>query len=300
MVLEINNYNLNKYKAININNKIYSASSPSFGSIKTLKDDLFQRNTKFPDVTIKSGNCYGVFTDSNMDSELYLANLWGNSSEGEHKGDGTKIIQCGVKESIKRGYNGKMAVWAVASLPFYYKSNFNFQHGDVRDAILQYVIKNDISPQDVIPHYWSANMKLDEEGAQAILDGNRLYKDRIYIKAGEKSINGTKHSSNFIQSPFKGEYFILIADEEEKQPVFIASIKEKENDKGKKHFTITDISYEYRPNKENTSFAIETIEKLAKEKNYDKTTVEDSPMIKKVLDKYDIQYEVENKKNASI
>ena len=294
MISEINNYNIVNNKTINVTKRKYFNTSPSFGNITKLKDDLFQRNTKFPDVTITSGNCYGVFTDSNINDELYLANLWGNSSQKEHKGDGTKILQNGVKESIKRGYNGKIGVWAVASLPFYYKSNFNFQHGDMRDAILQYVIRNNIPPQDVIPHYWSANMKLDEEGAKALIDGNRLYKDRFYLKAAEKEINGSQYSANFIQAPFKDEFFLLVANEDEKQPVFIASLKEKETENGEKHLSITNISHEYRPDKESTNFALETLDKIAREKGYNYTTIENNVMVKKLLDKYKINYKIED------
>ena len=207
----------------------------------------------------------------------------------KYKGAGTQLLKCAVEESIKRGYNGKLKLQASHSacspMVFYYKNNFViprpsdcrlYGYENCHNAVIEYAIANNIPIDNLLPETKrSAFMKLDEQGAKAFLQGKQLYKERSVEKLAEKNIDDENYSANLIKSPNSGEYFLLIVNENSGnlKADLVITLQEKTDENNVKHLKICDIcEYEFSDN-EDMNFAFETVEKLAQEKGYDKTTV---------------------------
>lgn len=252
--------------------------------------DIFSDDKKFSIIVNGQELGFALVRDNDQKTALDLFSLHTEDYDNKtYRGAGTELLKCAVNESMKRGYNGRIETWASNSkyspLAFYYKENFivpsfskyapesfNQKH----NAAIEYAISNNIPVQDVLPFsYRKGHMLLDEEGAKALLEEKRLYEDRTFEKIEQKNIDGVNYSANFIQSPLDSEYFIFIANEDAKtqKAEFVATVREKENENGVKHFILCDM-FSYGDNKKNDSdFALDTAEKISRDKGFEQPTV---------------------------
>ena len=188
-------------------------------------------NEKHFDIYIKGQRLGYALVQDTISKKPYLNLVYLYTQEHEertYKGMGTELLKCVVKESYKRGYKGNVHVNAQHSayspLIFYYKNNFIcpkseeaelYGHLECCNAPIQYAIKNNL-PIDSILGNMGRTLILDEEGAKAFLKGEKLYKERFCKKINETAIRDQKYSASFVQSPYKDEYFLFIANEDRK------------------------------------------------------------------------------------
>lgn len=218
----------------------------------------------------------------NFGRDLRLGELYSEEPEmRKYKGIGTKLLECAVLESIKRGYEGRVSVQASHSayspLAFYYKNNFVVEKSkdnslennlEIFNAPIDYAIKTNTYVGDILPVYrQSAYMNLDENGAKAFLEGRRLYEERYFKPLKRTSIKGDEFASYLIQSPYEKEYFLAIFNESAKRNklVNVTPLFLKETPEGEKYFDIkeTDNSLSVWRNKEVKQFTRENIEALS-------------------------------------
>jgi len=203
----------------------------------------------------------------------------------KYKGAGTELLKCAVRESIDKGFEGEIHLYAsqpngnpYTPIPFYYKNNFNLTGRSLSlEAETLFSIQNNIN---VIPSWTSAEMILDKSGAKALLEGKRLYQNAELKKVDEKVINGSNCSAYLFQSKNKGGKCVLIAykDKSEELNFVSAEFKEQNCNNGSKHFVVTQIDGGINE-KEEFRFAMEIIEQLRKKYNYDKTTIKNNAVI---------------------
>ena len=233
---------------------------------------------------------YATVRDNDRQNALDLYSIYTEEYDNKnYKKAGTELLKQAVNESIKRGYNGRIETWAsnksYSPVGFYYKENFIVPpfseystciYTQRHNAAIEYSIANNIPVQNVLPYsYRKGQMKLDEQGAKALLDGKRLYEDRIFEKIEQKNINGTNYSANFIQSPLENEYFVFIANEdaEEDKAEFVVTLHEKENKNGQKQFVVCDMFNYNKENNDCKDFALEMTEKISREKGYEQPII---------------------------
>lgn len=123
--------------------------------------------------------------------------------EGDYKGIGTELLKIAAQRSMDKGFGGKLALVATGEkspVAFYYKNNFKLipSHDDKEDAktlaIIDYAVRNNVSPDNVLNFPNSVSMMLDKEGAQALLCGERLYEKSVPVYAGAPSFTGRLQS----------------------------------------------------------------------------------------------------------
>lgn len=230
---------------------------------------------------------YAVVKNSRNKKELNLFHLYTEEHASRHyKGAGTELLKCAVKESINRGYNGKTRLYAshaeYSPLVFYYKNNFIveksasgyiYELNHNLNAAIHYAALNNLPIYDVLPYSCSQTfMYLDEKGAEAFLDGKRLYENRTAEKLSSKEINGVSCTASLIQSPYENEYYLLVTEDEpeKKKAMFAVTLEEKEADEGGKYFEIKDLYNYEQGGKKHCAFALETLGRLSEEKGYKK------------------------------
>ena len=125
---------------------------------------------------------YLVLADSsNRDSVMIYELFTCEHNKRKYKGVGTELLKAAVQESIKRGYDGRAVVYA-AHVPqpfvFYYKNNFRpFVEQEKYTPALDFVARNpSLRIEQFLPNVKSMYMRIDEDGARALLNGKRLYK----------------------------------------------------------------------------------------------------------------------------
>ena len=224
------------------------------------------------------------------DNHIYIDYLYNNKPGLGYKGAGTELLKCAVRESKAYGFGGAAELHAQQNgtntpIPFYYKNNFRFKNNNVlKEALTLYTIQNKIPSNQVFGlSDGSADMILDREGANALLEGNRLYKDRKLVKIDEKIIKDNHDNiyscTSYLFDPKIGnKKCIVVFGEDEFGCIhYLPVILETANNNEKKHFVITDIPYNNfgsRDMKKNgLCAAMAAIEKLEEKYNYDKTTV---------------------------
>ena len=174
----------------------------------------------------------------------------------EYKGLGTELIKHVVQESIQKGKDGTITTCAhyenEPPFKFYFKNNFKILDYDSLDvdyqrlynAPLQYAVTYDKDIFDIIPkNNDTFYMKLDEKGAQALLEGKRLADSRICDIVATTEIDYELYSAQFIESPYEGEFFLQVLNEDmdEEKLCYIASLKPFEDENGQKHFQINEV-----------------------------------------------------------
>lgn len=175
---------------------------------------------------IAGGDQYGNMTTIREKDHVYLEKLETREpSKREYKNAGTELVKCAVEESMKAGFGGKVelvASYSPSPVAFYYKNNFrvpkykkfgNVHYNQQINAGVDYAIRNNVPFERVIPDPDATYMELDEEGAKALLENRRLYRQRITKKLFTRPLQNHDYGYYFIQSPHKGEFLFLVADE---------------------------------------------------------------------------------------
>lgn len=194
-----------------------------------------------------------VFIDSIKRTEKY----------NEINGAGTELIKFAAETSIKKGYGGRVKLFAIASFPFYYKNNFRVERSFLsseRDAYCSYMARNRNDAPKSFPSVWSdTDFVLTEDMALALLNNERLYEKDLYETEYDKILSYTdkseKHTmkvdvdfcettnSSFFQDGNK-EYIIQLIkrDEEQLAPVGALKIKLLKDDDNRKYFNVENFA----------------------------------------------------------
>ncbi len=125
---------------------------------------------------------FGTKDDNiNKDRGLYVKEFYTEENNLRHyKGAGVELLKCAVEESKKRGFGGKIHLTASNVPPpfvFYYKNNFIPEEcADKYFAAIDYAARKNIPISRILPKYvTNIDMKLDEKGAEAFLNNQRLF-----------------------------------------------------------------------------------------------------------------------------
>ena len=126
---------------------------------------------------------YIVLSDNPQKDCVIVHELYVNKINAQNiKGCGTELLKVAVQESIRRGYNGKVFVFAVNNPPpyiFYYKNNFRpLEDFDGKlTLILDFAAKHPNVPINLfLPKVTHMYMFLSEDSAKALLEDRHLYK----------------------------------------------------------------------------------------------------------------------------
>lgn len=121
-----------------------------------------------------------IFSDYYKKDALYIDGLMCQKARNKgYKKTGTELLKIAIKESMKRGYGGKIHVCASYSPPpfvFYYKNNF-LPEGRYEKylELIDYAANENENIENLMPDITSMPMFLDEKGARAVLENRRLY-----------------------------------------------------------------------------------------------------------------------------
>lgn len=275
----------------------------------TSDEKYLKNSTKVLELTVDDKQIAGISFHPN-DNCIYVEYLYNNKLGLGYKGAGTELLKCAVKESIANNFGGVVELHAQQNgtntpLPFYYKNNFSFKPDNVvKEALTLYTIQNKIPSNQVFgPSDGSADMIIDEEGAKALLDGKRLYKDKKLEKIDETIIKDNRDniyncSSYLFDNKRGNEKCVIVISEDEFGDKYYLPVKlEIVSSKETKHFVITNIPYSNfggrNMRKNGLCMAIESIEKLEQKYNYDKTTVKDEYIQEKIREASSKQIDVE-------
>ena len=180
---------------------------------------------------IVGGDQYGNMTTIREGDHIYLDKLETKEPDKrQYKNAGTELLKCAAEESMKEGFGGKVelvASYNPSPVAFYYKNNFrvpkykkfgNVHYNQQINAGADYAVRNNLPFNKVISDPEATYMELDEEGAKALLENKRLYKQRISKKLFTKTIQNHEYSYYFIQSPHKGEFLFHVIDDSPNAP----------------------------------------------------------------------------------
>lgn len=222
-----------------------------------------------------------VFDYSTRYKGLFLHGLYTEENEDRHyRGAGTELLKCAAEESKQRGYNGQISCNAYNDFKppfvFYYKNNFEIyddviqhvENAHLFNGPLQYAAKNNVSIRSLLSDEDSSfYMQLNKKGADMLLEGKRLYENRICDEVATFEIDGQRYSAQFIESPKEGEYFIQVLNESKDSDklCLIAALKVVFDENGKKHFKATEEQKDFLYScQEVTNFALSLIGDLEK------------------------------------
>ena len=187
-------------------------------AIKEEKDktNLSDKNPKTISINIGDKKLgHAVMYDTKQKDALYLKELYTEENFARHYiGAGTELLKCAVEESKKRGYSGRITLCAENSPPpfvFYYKNNFTAApEVSLYNAAIDYAARNNIPVEKLLPEgLLSLDMELDEKGAEALLEGERLFEERMFKTIAKTNIGGKLYEANFIESQ-NGDFYLQI------------------------------------------------------------------------------------------
>ena len=125
---------------------------------------------------------YIIFADSSTKDCIMIHELFTHEHASRtYKGAGTELLKAAVQESFNRGYNGRAVVFAAHNPPpyvFYYKNNFRpYMHQTKYIPLLDFAASHpDVNIRHLMPNVNSLYMRIDEDGARALINGIQLYK----------------------------------------------------------------------------------------------------------------------------
>lgn len=207
-----------------------------------------------PDPEFKSATNFTISADSELigkaevsnrknDRGLNLILINTKQQEKEYHGAGTALLRSIVRESYDKGYNGRVCAkalnYAAPPYAFYYKNNFKIPKdtknivggcSPAYNIILDYIAKTGTHPQALLPFGMNMiYMELDEKGAQALLEGKRLYEERPLEKIAQTVIDDENYSAYIMPSDSEDEYYFAIINEdiEDRKLTFLATLRKE-------------------------------------------------------------------------
>ena len=213
---------------------------------------------------------------------LFLSELYTEEDNNRaFRGAGTELLKCVVEESYKRGQEGRVTCCAfhddAPPFMFYYKNNFTISKDDVDNLVknaylfnapLQYIASRNVPLKEIFPQDMGLlYMELDTKGAEALMEGKKLYKDRICDDVAKKNIKGINYSAQFIKGSEKDEYYLQILNDDKNHDrlAFVAALKPRTDCLCDKYFEIADLKNNFMySDSALEDFAYELLDDLAK------------------------------------
>lgn len=138
--------------------------------------------------------------DRGNGEHLYISALFGNPENRKYTGAGSELIKLAAKESVKKGYGGRIELVMTGSFPFYHKNNFKTQGDSLIEkkaaALVDYAARHNLNPSLYPIEGWEQEMRLDEDGAKALLCGRKYF---------DESISETLYHFSHIYTKIDGE-----------------------------------------------------------------------------------------------
>ena len=164
-------------------------------------EEKFSTNSNVENiVAYVNGKNVGIMRLSYKENEAYIDSLkTAEHSERKFKGIGTEFLKIAVEKSMEKGHKGRVSILAAhtpSPALFYFKNNFRTRatlcNSGLYDAMMDYSVRTNNDVERFSKMMKTYYMELDEKGAQALLNGKRLYKNNSSGVIFKKMIDDNK------------------------------------------------------------------------------------------------------------